>query len=57
MTDKTTEEPVEIKLARGLLEIAHLAMPEAYFATDSRCELAREVLKRHGIIWTTADEC
>ncbi len=34
-------------LAQGLLDIAELAMPDTYFATDSRCELAREVLARH----------
>ncbi|MEV4212549.1 hypothetical protein [Micromonospora sp. NPDC049662] len=31
-------------LAQGLLDIAGLAMPDTYFATDSRCELARAVL-------------
>jgi hypothetical protein len=31
-------------LATGLLEIAELAMPDTYVATDSRCELARAVL-------------
>ncbi|WP_144022963.1 hypothetical protein [Asanoa hainanensis] len=31
-------------LAQGLLDIAQLAMPDTYFATDSRCQLARAVL-------------
>ncbi len=31
-------------LAEGLLEIAELAMPDSYFAEDSRCQLARMVL-------------
>lgn len=33
-------------LARGLLEIAEQAMPDTFFATDSRCILARAVLAR-----------
>lgn len=32
------------RLATGLLEIAELAMPDTYFWTDSRCNLARAVL-------------
>lgn len=31
-------------LANGLLEIAKTAMPETYFATDSRCQRARRLL-------------
>ena len=33
-------------LARGLLDIAAQAMPDTFFATDSRCHLARAVLAR-----------
>lgn len=33
-------------LAQSLLSIAELAMPDSYFATDSRCRLARAVLAR-----------
>lgn len=33
------------KLAKGLLEIAELAMPDTYLATDSRVQYARETLK------------
>ena len=32
-------------LAQGLLEIAKVAMPDTYFATDSRCQRARQVLE------------
>lgn len=34
------------KLAKGLLEIAELAMPDTYFQSDSRCKLARKMLKQ-----------
>jgi hypothetical protein len=37
-----------VALARGLLEIAEQAMPDTYFATDSRCLLARAVLEAEG---------
>ena len=33
------------RLAEGLLKLAELAMPDTYFRTDSRCVLARKVLK------------
>ncbi|MEU1813218.1 hypothetical protein [Micromonospora aurantiaca (nom. illeg.)] len=33
-------------LAQGLLDIAELAMPDTYFTSDSRCQLARTVLAR-----------
>jgi hypothetical protein len=39
---------VAAELAAGLLEIAELAMPDSYFAADSRCQLARAVLNRLG---------
>lgn len=45
-----TTEPDEVKLAKALLQIACIAMPGSYYNSDSRCQLAREVLKRHGII-------
>jgi hypothetical protein len=31
-------------LAQSLLDIAEIAMPDTYFATDMRCQLARAVL-------------
>lgn len=31
-------------LAQSLLDIAEVAMPDTYFATDTRCQLARAVL-------------
>ena len=37
-----------VKLAAGLLQIAHALMPSTLCETDVRCELAREVLKKHG---------
>ena len=37
-----------IKLAKGLIEIAELAMPDTYLATDSRVKLARRLLKLYG---------
>jgi hypothetical protein len=39
---------VAVALAHGLLEIAEVAMPSAYFATDSRCQLARAWLTAEG---------
>ena len=39
----------EIRLAIGLLQIAKLAMPDTFYARDSRCQLAREILSKHGI--------
>lgn len=38
---------IAIKLAQGLLSIAEQAMPDTYFATDSRCTFARGVLKKY----------
>lgn len=35
-------------LAVSLLQIAHEAMPDTYFRTDSRCQLARRVLNGLG---------
>ena len=35
-----------IALARGLLAIAATMMPDTYYATDSRCQHARNVLAR-----------
>ena len=32
------------ELAEGLLEIAELAMPDTYLATDSRCKAARDYI-------------
>lgn len=37
-------QPIIRELAEGLLSIAEKAMPDTYFATDSRCKLARAVL-------------
>ncbi len=34
-----------IKLCKGLIKIAELAMPDTYFATDSRVNLARKILR------------
>ena len=36
------------QLAAGLLQIASVAMPDTYFRTDSRCQLARRVLLNLG---------
>lgn len=44
MTASNTPTDVSERLARGLLEIAELAMPDTYFWIDSRCNLARAVL-------------
>lgn len=38
----------EVKLAAGLLCIASHSMPDTFFQSDSRCELAREVLRSNG---------
>jgi hypothetical protein len=46
---RASDTAVEIALAKGLLQVAYLAMPDTYFASDSRCELARETLRKHGI--------
>lgn len=35
------------RLARNLLRIAELAMPDTYFTTDSRCRYARAMLTKH----------
>jgi hypothetical protein len=40
--------PPLAQLAAGLLQIASLAMPDTYFRTDSRCQLARRVLNSMG---------
>ena len=42
--DASTPSELSVRLATGLLEIAELAMPDTYFWTDSRCNLARAVL-------------
>lgn len=34
-----------VQLAKDLLAIAKLAMPDTYYATDSRCQRARRVLQ------------
>ena len=39
--------PVE-KLAKDLLRIAKVAMPDSYYATDRRCQHARQVLRSIG---------
>lgn len=39
-----------IRLARDLLSIARLAMPDTYYATDSRCRRARRVLDHFGAL-------
>lgn len=36
------------KLAQDLLTISKLAMPDTYYASDSRCRFAREILERFG---------
>jgi hypothetical protein len=40
----TAHDRVERTLATLLLEIAETAMPESFFASDSRCEYARRIL-------------
>lgn len=40
---KTAEQ-----VAKGLLSIAKLAMPDTYYATDSRCQKARRMLNHLG---------
>jgi hypothetical protein len=37
-----------IKVAKGLLAIAAQAMPDTYYATDSRCQAARRLLNTLG---------
>lgn len=39
----------EIKLASALLRIASIAMPDTHFQADSRCQFAREILRKNGI--------
>lgn len=41
-------EEVGVEVAAALLAIAELAMPDSYFADDSRCRLARAVLVGSG---------
>lgn len=37
-----------VSVIRGLMEIAEIAMPDSYFASDSRTEAARAFLKYAG---------
>lgn len=41
---KATKPSVE-KAIKGLLKIAELAMPDTYYATDSRVKYAKKVLE------------
>jgi hypothetical protein len=36
------------ELAQALLDIAEIAMPDTYFETDSRCQMARQTLEALG---------
>ena len=42
---KVDKKEVE-KVIAGLLEIAEMAMPDTYFATDSRVKAAKALLKK-----------
>lgn len=46
----------EERLAVSLLQIALLAMPDTYYRTDRRCELARAVLSESGMSTTEMAE-
>jgi hypothetical protein len=41
--DKELQERV-VDVLEGMLDIAKLAMPDTYYATDSRCVAARELI-------------
>jgi hypothetical protein len=36
------------RVAKGLLSIAKLAMPDTFYASDSRCQAARRLLNHLG---------
>jgi hypothetical protein len=42
MTDNEAKQV--IKAIKGLLKIAETAMPDTYYASDSRCKYARRLL-------------
>lgn len=44
----TVNRRLALKVAKGLIAIAELAMPDTYFATDSRVKAARRLLKEIG---------
>lgn len=46
--DRARREAMAAAIAAALLAIAELAMPDSYFADDSRCRLARAVLTGSG---------
>jgi hypothetical protein len=46
----TEWEPRAAELAQALLDIAETAMPSTYFATDSRCQMARQTLEVLGYV-------
>jgi hypothetical protein len=48
--------PQEVWLAAALLQIAKLAMPDTFFRSDSRCEIARSVLREAGLDPESFDE-
>ena len=49
-TTKTTKKNKDpIKAIQGLLKIAEMAMPDTYYATDSRVKYAKGYLKEQGI--------
>jgi len=39
------DEPRLLRMARDLLSIAKLAMPDTYYQSDSRCKRARKIIK------------
>jgi hypothetical protein len=43
---KTTKVKPEVKAIKGLLKIAAIAMPDTYYATDSRVKYAKKVLAK-----------
>ena len=40
----------------GLMEIAEIAMPDSYFAEDSRVQAAKDFLEDHGTPWIGDEE-